>query len=244
MNVSSAVLRFAVYFQRNGFRSTLQRAGQVVERALFSRRVVFLGCEICGQEQLLSELPACLQVERKRSEAELSSSDLSAMTNYWNPRLALQIIRERFDCGASLWIIKSEGELAGYGWTLQGRSVEPCYIRLQPDDVHLFDFLVFPAYRGRNYNPLLVNFILQTLTTECRGHAYLEVAQWNYPQLASLRKTPFQRLGSVWMLKVFGYRLPLWARNEGTGQGFAADAPFGSSPARPSRLASAHNKMP
>jgi len=228
MSVSTAVLRFAVYFRRNGFLATVQRSAQAVKRALFSRRMVTLGCEVAAQGPLPAELPASVKVERKRSEAELSAPDLEAMTSFWNPTLALKNIKERFQYGASLWMIKSEGQLAGYGWTLQGRSVEPFYVRVRPDDVHLFDYLVFPAYRGRNFNPLLVCYILRTLAPECRGHAYLEVAEWNLPQLSSLKKTPFRRLGSVWMLSLFGHKFPLWARSEGGVRGFSPETPFGS----------------
>ncbi len=32
--------------------------------------------------------------------------------------------------GALLWLIKSEDGLAGYGWTLQGRTIEPHYFPL------------------------------------------------------------------------------------------------------------------
>ena len=71
------------------------------------------------------------------------------MTSFWNPKLAHRNIKERFDKGASLWLIKFEDRLAGYGWTLQGRTIEPHYFPLGQDDVHLFDFHVFPKYRGR-----------------------------------------------------------------------------------------------
>lgn len=240
MGVVTAVLRCGVYFQRNGVRATVQRAGQVVRRALFSGRMVILGCEITAQGAASANWPACLKVERKRCEAEISAPDLEAMINFWNPQLARRNIKERFHKGASLWMIKAEGKLAGYGWTLQGRAVEPFYVRLQPEDVQLFDFLVFPEYRGRNINPGLVGCILRSLAAECRGHAYMEVAEWNLPQLSSVKKTPLRRLGSVWMLSLFGYKFPLWARGEGDARGFGPETPFAGVPEWHSRSVPLH----
>jgi GNAT superfamily N-acetyltransferase len=105
--------------------------------------------------------------------------------------------------GASLWLIKLEDNLAGYGWTLRGSSVEPHYFCLGPDDAHLFDFHVFPQYRGRGVNPFLVNSILRSLAAECGGRAFIEAAEWNRAQLASLSRTPFHRLGRARKFTIF-----------------------------------------
>jgi len=90
------------------------------------------------------------------------------MTSFWNPKLAHQSMKERFGLGASLWLIKSRDKLAGYGWTLRGGTVEPHYFPLGQDDVHLFDFHVFPHYRGQGMNPFLVIHILRSLAAEGR----------------------------------------------------------------------------
>ena len=83
-----------------------------------------------------------------------ASQDLQEMTSFWNPKLAHGTSIERFETGASLWLIKSADKLAGYGWTLQGRTIEPYYFPLGKDDVHLFDFHVFPQYRGQGNKPV------------------------------------------------------------------------------------------
>ena len=69
-------------------------------------------------------------MERHRNQTDLSPRDLQEITSFWNPELARRKIKERFELGASLWLIKVEGKLAGYGWTLQGRTVEPHYFPL------------------------------------------------------------------------------------------------------------------
>ncbi len=109
------------YYRRNGFWATIRRAGLAAKRALFSSRSVLFYCDLATQIAPPADLPSFLKVERKKSSAELSPEDLQAMTSFWNPKLAHRNMKERFDLGASLWLIKSDDKLAGYGWTLQGQ---------------------------------------------------------------------------------------------------------------------------
>jgi ribosomal protein S18 acetylase RimI-like enzyme len=135
------------------------------------------------------------------------------MTSFWNPKLVQQNMKERFGLGASLWLIKSHNKLAGYGWTLQGRTVEPHYFPLGHDDLHLFDFHVFPEFRGRGMNPSLVTQILCRSAVEGVRRAFIEAAEWNQPQLSSLTKTPFRRLGVARKRMIFGRTIVWWGKN-------------------------------
>jgi ribosomal protein S18 acetylase RimI-like enzyme len=195
MAISASISRLAAYYKRHGFGDTLRRFTVAAKRALFSNRMVLLYCDLSAQCSTSADLPSSFAVERHRRQADVNPCDLEAIIKFWNPLLSRQNIKARFDKGGSLWLIKSEGQLAGYGWTLQGNTVEPHYFRLGPDDIHLFDFQVFPQYRGQGMNPLLVRYILCSLAEDCRGRAFIEAAEWNQPQLASLKRTPFRRLG-------------------------------------------------
>ena len=190
MAISSSISRLSSYFRRHGFGATVRRAAVAGRRALFSNRMVLLYCDLAGHSSPAADLPNSLTVERHRTQRDVSRSDLEKISTFWNQRLSERNIERRFELGASLWLIKSEGDLAGYGWTLRGRTVEPHYLPLGPEDVHLFDFQVFPQYRGRGFNPLLVSHILRNLVLESQGRAFIEAAEWNQPQLASLRNTP------------------------------------------------------
>ena len=63
-------------------------------------------------------------------------------------------------------MVECEDRLAGYGWTLQGQTIEPYYFPLAPDDVQLFDFYVFPKFRGRAIHWLLTGHILHAMAAE------------------------------------------------------------------------------
>jgi ribosomal protein S18 acetylase RimI-like enzyme len=214
MGISTSISRFADYYRRHGSWETIRRAALALRRALFSSRMVLFYCDLSTQTLHRADLPSFLKVERKTSSAELSPEDLEAMTSFWNPKLAYRNMGERFDKGASLWLIKSEGKLAGYGWTLRGRTIEPHYFPPEEGDVHLFDFHVFPQYRGWGMNPFLVTHILRSLATEGAGRALIEAAEWNQAQLSSLSKTPFRFLGRARKLTIFGRTIVCWTEKE------------------------------
>lgn len=211
MGVSTFISRLGAYYTRHGFVATIRRAALAARRALSLNGMVLFHCDLSGEISPPVDLSSFLKVERKNSSAELSPEELEAMTSFWNPGLALRHIKKRFGQGALLWLIKSQGRLAGYGWTLRGHTVKPYYFPLGQDDVHLLDFHVFPQYRGRGINPFLVTHILESLARAGAGRAFIEAADWNQAQLSSLAKTPFRRLGVARKLTIFRRTIVLWS---------------------------------
>jgi ribosomal protein S18 acetylase RimI-like enzyme len=214
MGISTSISRFTDYFRRHGLRATLRRFGLAVRRGLFSTRMVLFYCELAGDVSSSMVSPNSLKIERKRDCSELSMQDLQTIVHAWNPKLAHRNLKQRFAQGASLWLVKLENRVAGYGWSLRGSTIEPHYFPLGEADAHLFDFHVFPQYRGRGLNPLLVGQILRGLAADCKGRAFIEAAVWNEAQLASLRKTPFRRLGLARKVTLFGRTIVFWAEDE------------------------------
>lgn len=210
MGISTLLSRLAEYHNRHGFRATAHRANVALIRALFSHRQILFYCDLNLHSLPQEPLQSSLRVDQKKSYAELSAEVVHEMLNFWNPTLAQRNMKERFSRGASLWLIHFEGRLAGYGWTLRGGTIEPYYLPLGSGDVHLFDFLVFPEYRGKGLNPSLLIQILRNLGADSAGRAFIEAAEWNRPQLSSLRKTPFRRLGSGTKLTVLGRTFVRW----------------------------------
>ena len=214
MGISSSISRLAGYYSRHGMAATIRRAGVAAKRELFSSRMVVFYCDLGKQAKAPVNIPRSLRVERLRSHAELSRQDLQEMTSFWSPKQAHRNIEERFAKGASLWLIKSGEKLAGYGWTLQGRTIDPYYFPLAQNDVHLFDFHVFPQYRGQGINPFLVNHILRNPATIGGGRAFIEAAEWNEAQLSSLQKTPFRCLGRFKSFTMFGRTFVHWVESK------------------------------
>jgi GNAT superfamily N-acetyltransferase len=212
MGMSDSISRLRDYYSRHGLAATIRRAALAARRALFSGHMVLFYCDLADQISRPLDLLGTMRVERLGNYVEVSPRDLQQMTSFWNPKQAHRNIKERFAKGATLWVIKCENNLAGYGWTLQGRTIEQHYFPLGQDDVHLFDFHVFPEYRGRGINPLLVTHILRNLASKCGGRAFIEAAEWNQAQLTSLQKTPFRHLGLARSFTIFSHTFVCWAR--------------------------------
>lgn len=211
MSFSTSVSRMTEYYRRHGFAATLQRAGISVKRAFLSGRMVVFYCDLASRKIQPMHAPAGCYVQRVRSLAELGSDRFQAMTGFWNPKLAQKNIRERFERGASLWLVQSDNQLAGFGWTLEGQAIEPYYFPLGAKDVQLFDFYIFPGSRGGTLYWLLVNHILRTLAAEGWSRAFADTHEWNRAQLAAFQMTPFRALGSVKTNKLFGRELASWS---------------------------------
>lgn len=219
MAMSESISRLAAYYSRHGFGATVRRVGVAAKRALFSSRMVLFYCDLSAPSSRTADLPSSLKVERHINQSHLSEQDLHEITSFWNPRLAARNIKERFEQGASLWLIKAGERLAGYGWTLRGHTVEPHYFPFGPDDIHLFNFHVFPQYRGKGVNPLLVSYILRELARECRGRAFIEAAEWNHAQMSSLGRTPFRRLGLAKKFTLSRHTIVCWDEKSNVEQG-------------------------
>jgi hypothetical protein len=180
--------------------------------------MVIFYCDLSAQTLPPADCPNFLKLERKRSAAELSQQDLNEIVDIWNPEVALRNMKERFSKEASLWLIKSEGNLAGFGWTLRGATMEPYFLPLGKDDPYIFDGFILPQYRGRGLMPFWLNHALHDLGAERSGRAFTEIAEWNHAILSSLRKTPFCRLGMARKWTVFGRTIVCWAGNDAARQ--------------------------
>jgi hypothetical protein len=214
MSNSSSISRLTVYFKRNGLRATVRRFGLAARRTLFSSRMVLFYCDLPALSPPTADLPSALKVERHTNQTDLSPQDMHEITSFWNPQQARRNVEERFELGASLWMIKLEDKLAGYGWTLQGRTVEPHYFPLGADDVQFLDFHVFPKYRGRAIDWVLMTHILHRLAAEGRARAFGEAAEWNKASLSSFAMTPFRRLGWARKFTILRRTIVYWDQNQ------------------------------
>jgi GNAT superfamily N-acetyltransferase len=213
MSIFSLISRVSAYGKRNGLRATVRRFGVATRRALFANRMVVFYCDLAKATVSPTSFPSSLKVERLGNYAELSKPDLQEMISFWNPDLAHRDIRERFEQGASLWVIRSGDRLAGYSWTIRGRTIAQYYFPMAPDDVQLFDFYVFPKFRGRAILWFLVTHILRILREEGVSRVFGDVAEWNQASLSFYKTVPFHRLGMVRTFTILRCTLVHWEQN-------------------------------
>jgi len=213
MAISSPISRVTDYYSRHGFGATIRRAGVAARRALFSNRMLVFYCDLALQPVRAVTIPSSLRLDRLRKMTELNPQDFQEITSFWNPRQARRNVTERFAKGATLWLLRCDGGVAGYGWTIQGRTIAEYYFPMGQQDVQLFDFYVFPKFRGRALHWLLTGHILQTLAKEGAARAFADTNEWNEAQISSFRMTPFRRFGSARSFTIFGRTFVSWVAN-------------------------------
>jgi GNAT superfamily N-acetyltransferase len=210
MSIFNLISRVSAYGKRNGLRATVRRFGVATRRGLFANRMVVFYCDLAKATVSPASFPSSLKVERLGNYAELSTPDLQEMISFWSPDLAHRDIRERFEQGASLWLIRSGDMLAGYSWTIRGRTIAQYYFPMALDDVQLFDFYVFAKFRGRAILWFLVTHILRSLQEEGASRIFGDVAEWNQASLSFYKTVPFHRLGMVRTFTILSYTLVYW----------------------------------
>jgi RimJ/RimL family protein N-acetyltransferase len=214
MVLSASISRLISYYQRHGVAATLSRAAGAIRRSLFSQGMIVFCCDLATRPVPPPDMPSSLNVRRLNTYAELSPEDLQALTSFWNPKQAHRNIKERFEKGASLWLIRSGNILAGYSWTLRGCTIAEYYFPMAQDDVQLFDFYIFPKFRGRAILWFLITVILNALREEGVSRVFGDVADWNQASLSFYKTVPFQRLGRAKTITIFGRSFVSWADKE------------------------------
>lgn len=212
MIATTLLPRLRGYYLRHGMRAALRRALEVANHVLFSRRSVLYYLNLADYKGEDTKTASSVTVERIKRLEQLSDADMRRVLGLWNPEIAGRQVKERFARGAWLWLVRVEREVVGYGWTLAGGTMEPHFFNMAENDVHLFDYYIAPEFRGRGLNPLLVKRILSELAALAFCRAFIETAEWNGAQLASLEKTPFRRLGYASKLTFRTCTLVRWTR--------------------------------
>jgi ribosomal protein S18 acetylase RimI-like enzyme len=217
MALTDSISRLTSYYKRHGFTATLQRAKLFFRNFFSSNRLVIYAYDLSKSDSISSprNWPDQLSFVRVASQEQIDQQDWQKILNFWDPKLTHRNFSTRFNEGASVWLVRSEGKLAGFGWTLTGRAIKPHFVPFGPNDVHLFDFLVFPEFRGQGINPQLVTYILDQLAAESRTRAYIEAAVSNHNQLKSLSKTGFHVLGIARKASFFGRTFVEWKKYQG-----------------------------
>src|SRR3989442_1357854 len=124
MHLPDSISRFLQYGRRHGFGGNLRRIGRAFRHVLRGNRQVLFYCDLATFTSPEFERLGDATVEKKGAEDELDPKELLMIVNAWNPEITRRQLSERFGQGASLWLLKSEEKLAGYGWTITGRTME------------------------------------------------------------------------------------------------------------------------
>jgi ribosomal protein S18 acetylase RimI-like enzyme len=204
--------RFIRYYRRKGIVNTICHAFQKIRELLFRKPDILFFVDLPrlkNEEYIISDN---VGVECVRSEAEISKQDLNMLFEHISEKIFAYYMEERFSKGALLWLVKVDGMLAGYIWSIAQRTIKPYYFPMTEKDVHLFDNFIFEELRGRGINQALVNYVLAKLRKKGLARAFIETNVANTPEIRALAKTGFVKFGLGRKYHIHGYCVAIWSK--------------------------------
>ena len=158
-------------------------------------------------------IPDHINIERLYSLDQLDKRDYKTLTECGTDLMGSAgsiIIRERFDKCAVLWLLKENGQLAGYRWTIVNNHVTPTYFPHTEGDVHSIGAEIFPNFRGRNLLFLfqINSFII--MKNEGFKRFYAETYVWNKQAVRAFLKTNLRKVGIATRFSFFGKNVVIW----------------------------------
>ncbi|MGB5157634.1 MAG: hypothetical protein WBN77_09395 [Desulfobacterales bacterium] len=159
-------------------------------------------------------IPDNLKIKYFYSIDQVDKEDLKTLTKYGGTELmgsaASSIIHDRFAKGAVLWLLKENGKLAGYRWTIVNKHMLPPYVPHTESDVHIIGTEVFPGFRDRELFQIFIKYSNITLKNEGFKRNYSETYLYNKRAVKAILKIGARKIGIARRFSFFGKNVVIW----------------------------------
>lgn len=217
MSLKFYYIRFIRYYKRHGLLQTIERIIEKSLQALFKNDYIVFYYDLLLFDEHEAQKPPNITIESITKENKIEKEDLNGLIEHIGEEITLIELKERFAKLAVLWMIKVDGKLAGYVWSI-GKSTYKCpgphYFPLCDNDVYLFDGSVLPQYRGRNLFPLLLKHVLYGVKKLGFIRVIFDAHEWNVSVHKSFSKVGMKKLGVVRKYRFWGRNFLLWKNSE------------------------------
>jgi len=211
MSKHGFLTRFMKYYKKRGFLSTFRRIYEQPKRSIFKGQMLLLYAELSEVDDSVLNLPNNIFIEIKRNYDEAVQTDMQTMINYWRKVVMMDKIKERFEKGAILWIIRMNGHVAGYQWSIRGSMAAAYPLPVTPHDAIFFNAETFEEYRGLGLYPLLTNFMFAKLKAEGVKRVFAFSYAWNTSIIRGIAKNYFNKFSEARNFHVFGQNITIWS---------------------------------
>lgn len=206
-----------LYYRKNGFWQSVKQLGKKVKESVFAEPDVIYFADLVHLKQAVPPGQDGIRVVERRTANEITAEEREALYAQIGRKLIEPQMKERFDKGVSAWFVYRENQFAGMVWTLVGDTMEPFYYFIAPEDVHVFNNVIFPEYRGKGINPVLIETVLQALGQRGFVRAYIETSVRNLAEQRSLSRTSFRPMGIADKKKKRGRQVTRWSTEYDAG---------------------------
>lgn len=207
MQIQHLFIRIARFYKNDGLSATVRQFILHFRRIPLQNKYIIYCSELMELSNEKPKAPPTFIIECNKSETDISEADKKLLCK----EISQNQLEDRFSKGAFLWLIKHDKSLAGFVWSIIQKPVEPYFFPLTKKDVHLFDNLILPQYRGRGVNTILINHVLFEFKRRGFLRAFIETRAWNSSEIKSLIKTPFYKFAEARKFHFFGRNFSSWS---------------------------------
>ena len=200
------------YYKSKGLISTVRRMFQKIREFIFRKPSLFYYIDLADIKDEEHDLPDDMIVECHKSESSISREDLQVFFEFFGEKDMKNRLKGRFSLGAYLWLLKVGGTLAGYVWSIQGKSIGSQYFPLTDKDVNTIDNLIFEQFRGRGLNSVLWNYMLLELKKESMIRVFGDINPTNTSSIRSVEKHGFRKYARARKFRVGKRNFVIWSK--------------------------------
>ncbi|GEM_PF-673134 len=169
---------------------------RLADRTFMRNESILIFADIADLKKEIIELPNSFTIEKITKKEDLAPKDMERFLSYSHPDFIKHYINEHFRKGAILWVLKSDGDIVSFEWSLRGENaIGHYFFPMTPNDVVIFDAHTWEEYRGHTYYAILVKHILMNLSKEGVTRVYTEVKARNVSGMAIINKTCLRPFG-------------------------------------------------
>lgn len=198
--------------RRHGVGYFLKRITELMRRASYTKSEVLFRVDLNESGRGLMELPEGVTLGHAAAMREVPSELLEQAYAQKTEAIVSHYMRHFFARGAHFWYLTVDSTLVGVCWSTVSDGGLFYFSPLAPDEAIIEATEVYPAYRGKGYNPLMIKAVFDALANRGVRRVYMSSKKWNTPSLRSLAKTGLREAGSVRRFELFGKRITIWDR--------------------------------
>jgi GNAT superfamily N-acetyltransferase len=206
--------RIIRFYKKNGLTLLCRQAAVKLWQKVFIKPDVIYFADIAELSTPKCQLMDFCQIVERDAANPINAGEMDALADYIEPHMLRHQVEQRFQVGAKLWLLKKENACIGMVWTLVGRTVEPFYYLIDSQDVHFFNNEIFKPYRGKGFNPPLIEYVLFQMKNKGLVRAYIETNQRNIAEQRSLSKTSFCPVGKAIKLNLGKKNITVWSNSQ------------------------------
>lgn len=186
----------------------------ITKRKIVPHRQVIWFIDLREIDSETFSLPDNVEVKRYYREDEIEHADYIRLVETGTELMgsnAIQLIKERFNNGAHLWLIKENGQFAGYKWSIVKDPLTPTYIPHTEKDVHGIGGELFEEFRGKGLFEIFDNYQFIALKKDGFSRFYSETYEWRESAVRTLSKSKIRRkIGVAKRFSILGRNIVIW----------------------------------